>query len=356
MMGKKWLLLLGISAFFSGAIGFETIKADSSAQSSKFNTEDVVNNTSQAKSELETTITNQLDNVSAEKITDNTSQSAEKSRINNNQVNDTTVLQKDTASTNMSSALVENNGSTVQYKKETSNISRERNSLSVNDGWYQDYIGYRYVKKDGTLMTSKDAHSNGWNYVNGIPYVFTSSGYLTTNDLVYIKGKYYYLDDNGHYLKNSWNKYFGTYYYHKVDGSAMTAEDAHSNGWNYVGGTPYVFTKMGDLRTNDLVKVKGKYYYLDNDGHYLSNTWKDTLWGDCYLTSDGSAVTLSRGWYYIGGQAYLFDDTGSVYKNTKITYKGRTYRFDQYGHYYKNKPYREWGANEFYGPDGALVV
>ena len=84
-MGKKWLLLLGISAFFSGAIGFENIKADSSAQSSKFNTEDVVNNTSQAKSELETTITNQLDNVSTEKITDNTSQSAEKSRINNNQ-------------------------------------------------------------------------------------------------------------------------------------------------------------------------------------------------------------------------------------------------------------------------------
>lgn len=30
-MGKKWLLLLGISAFFSGAIGFENIKADSSA-------------------------------------------------------------------------------------------------------------------------------------------------------------------------------------------------------------------------------------------------------------------------------------------------------------------------------------
>ena len=424
-MGKKWLLLLGISAFFSGAIGFENIKADSSAQSSKFNTEDVVNNTSQAKSELETTITNQLDNVSTEKITDNTSQSAEKSRINNNQVNDTTVLQKDTASTNMSSALVENNESTVQYKKETSNISRERNSLSVNDGWYQDYLGYRYVKKDGTLMTSKDAHSNGWNYVNGTPYifssmgylqtndlvkvkgkyyyldsnghylknrwhnylntyyyhkadgsvmtsedaysngwnyvggtpyVFSSMGYLQTNDLVKVKGKYYYLDSNGHYLKNRWHNYLGVYYYHKADGSAMTAEDAHSNGWNYVGGTPYIFNSMGYLQTSDLVKVKGKYYYLDNDGHYLSNTWKDTFLGDYYLTSDGSAVTLSKGWYYIGGQAYLFDDTGSVYKDTKITYKGRTYRFDQYGHYYKNKPYREWGANEFYGPDGALVV
>ncbi|MGI1827993.1 hypothetical protein ACRPK3_08085, partial [Ligilactobacillus salivarius] len=241
-MDKKWLLLLGVSAFFSSLISFGTIKADNNAQSSKFNTENVVNNASQAKSELKTNSTNQLGWVSTENIADNTSQSTEESRVNNNQVNDTTVLQKDTTSTNMSSALVENNESTVQYKKETSNISRERNSLSVNDGWYQDYLGYRYVKKDGTLMTSKDAHSNGWNYVNGIPYVFTSSGYLTTNDLVYIKGKYYYLDDNGHYLKNSWNKYFSTYYYHKADGSAMTAEDAHSNGWNYVGGTPYVFT------------------------------------------------------------------------------------------------------------------
>ena len=114
-MGKKWLLLLGISAFFSGAIGFETIKADSNAQSSKFSTEDVVNNANQAKSELKTNSTNQLGWVSTENIADNTSQSTEESRVNNNQVNDTTVLQKDTTSTNMSSTLVENNESTVQY-------------------------------------------------------------------------------------------------------------------------------------------------------------------------------------------------------------------------------------------------
>lgn len=46
--------IVGSISIFSSLISFGTIKADNNTQSSKFNTENVVNNASQAKSELET--------------------------------------------------------------------------------------------------------------------------------------------------------------------------------------------------------------------------------------------------------------------------------------------------------------
>ena len=160
-----------------------------------------------------------------------------------------------------------------------SNFLKESKVATNNYGWHESYGTWYYLKPDGTKVTKKDAHSNGWVYIGGTPYIFDDWGELKTDTRKDVNGKWYYLDKKGHYIKNQW--YNNSYY--KADGSAVTSDDAHSNGWVYIGGAPYVFDINGYLWTDIRTEVNGKWYYLDKDGHYVRNKWV----GSYYYGQDG---------------------------------------------------------------------
>ena len=222
-------------------------------------------------------------------------------------------------------------------------------------GWYKQYGSYYYLMANGKKLTSSDAHSNGWVYVNMVPYQFDSDGRLLTNTRVNVKGKYYYLDNDGHYYNRGWYGEWYSQHYYKKDGSEVTSADANKNGWVYIGGAPYIFSDDGYLQINRRINVQGKYYYLDNDGHYYNKGWLGEGYSRCYYKKDGSAVTSAdadrSGWVYLDKKAYLFDEDGYLITDRQVMVHNRYYYVDENGNYVRN----QWIGTDYYGSNGALV-
>ena len=79
------------------------------------------------------------------------------------------------------------------------------------------------------------------------------------------------MDEDGNYFNKGWLKLYDGYHYYNKDGSAITSANRHNNGWNYVGNYAYLFDSDGTLITSNKCEVKGRYYYLDEDGNYVRN-------------------------------------------------------------------------------------
>ena len=253
----------------------------------------------------------------------------------------------------------------------TENINNEATSDDVsnyvihksavwNGGWGNQSGTWYYIKSDGNKMTSNDARSNGWEYVNGVPYLFDQEGHLLTDTKQLVRGKYYILDENGSYRHNTWYKHYGIYYYLKADGSAVTSFDQRQNGWEYVNGVPYLFDQEGHLLTDTKQLVRGKYYILDENGSYRHNTWYKYYGTYHYLKADGSAVTSfdqrQNGWEYVNGVPYLFDQEGHLLTDTKQLVRGKYYILDENGSYRRNKWYKRYGIYYYLKQDGSAVT
>ena len=224
-----------------------------------------------------------------------------------------------------------------------------------NKGWLGKDYSQHYYKKDGSEVTSADANKNGWVYIDGAPYIFSDDGYLRINARINVQGKYYYLDNDGHYYNKGWLGKDYSQHYYKKDGSEVTSADANKNGWVYIGGAPYIFSDDGYLQIDTTVAVRGKYYYLDNDGHYYNKGWFGSKYSRRYYKKDGSAVTSAdadrSGWVYLDKKAYLFDEDGYLITDRQVMVHNRYYYVDENGNYVRN----QWIGTDYYGSNGALV-
>ena len=104
-------------------------------------------------------------------------------------------------------------------------------------------------------------------------------------------------------MENGWKSYNGEWYYYQ-------------SGKPYTGWVGAYYVKDGKMVCNDIVVSNKKYYYLGEDGAYLTNAWIDDTYGKGYVKSDGTKVVSS--WWNIDGKLYYFDWRGKLATNNSI--------------------------------------
>ena len=101
--------------------------------------------------------------------------------------------------------------------------------------------------------------------INGIPYLFNSSGILKVNGVVKITGKYYLADENGIPVKTpGWILKNGSWYYVQSDGSLYQGilEDG--------GYTYYMNPRM--VTNSEREVIGDRIYNIDANGHATTAT------------------------------------------------------------------------------------
>lgn len=123
-----------------------------------------------------------------------------------------------------------------------------------------------------------------------------------------------------------WDNSTGVWRYLDNNGDAVT------DTWKSANGNWFYLDSDGVMATNQLIEDnnnnKTRYYYVDQYGAMVTNTWKAVAMDD----SDSSDLNAEYWWYYFGsdGKAYTSEDdlTTSEIK----TINGLKYAFDSEGH------------------------
>lgn len=123
-----------------------------------------------------------------------------------------------------------------------------------------------------------------------------------------------------------WDNSTGVWRYLDNNGDAVT------DTWKSANGNWFYLDSDGVMATNQLIEDnnnnKTRYYYVDQYGAMVTNTWKAVAMDD----SDSSDLDAEYWWYYFGsdGKAYTSEDdlTTSEIK----TINGLKYAFDSEGH------------------------
>lgn len=123
-----------------------------------------------------------------------------------------------------------------------------------------------------------------------------------------------------------WDNSTGAWQWIGNDGVAVVDTWKQANGnWFYLGSD-------GNMVTNALVEdesgTKTRYYYVDQYGAMVTNTWKAVAMDD----DENSDLDAEYWWYYFGsdGKAYTSSDT--LTKSEIKTINGLKYAFDDEGH------------------------
>ena len=184
------------------------------------------------------------------------------------------------------------NGKTVYYLlgNDGARITKKgwhQVKYSYFDKWsgkVESYKSWYYVKKDGTVQT-------GWKKIKGKYYYFGYAGsmyYSTSVEMFDENGdvtKVYVVDKNGARItKKGW------------------ATVKHTWSYNYGSGTTidkckysYYLNKDGTAVINRLKKIKGKYYYFNDDGIMRTNsTYVDYKAGIRYYFGKSGACTRTE--------------------------------------------------------------
>lgn len=125
-------------------------------------------------------------------------------------------------------------------------------------------------------------------------------------------------------------------------------------GWHKVNGYWYYFGSDGIYLRNTSVKsANGLYdYYLDKNGHWLTNRWQSNKYGIYYVGSD-KVATLSE-IQGDGGDLYFVDQNGFVVVNQWIYYNDTWNYFLSNGK--KCKFIANYGDHSYaFNSDGTLV-
>jgi glucan-binding YG repeat protein len=123
-----------------------------------------------------------------------------------------------------------------------------------------------------------------------------------------------------------WDNSTGVWRYLDNNGDAVT------DTWKSANGNWFYLDSDGVMATNQLIEDnnnnKTRYYYVDQYGAMVTNTWKAVAMDD----TDSSDLNAEYWWYYFGsdGKAYTSEDdlTTSEIK----TINGLKYAFDSEGH------------------------
>lgn len=177
--------------------------------------------------------------------------------------------------------------------------------------------------------------------INGSVYVFRADGSLVKEGWVYALNQWYFVDKYTHTAARYELKVVdGIRYYFDNNGvmqvgpvnvpttgeySLFTESGARvESGWSNFRGTWY-YSAHGRILTNRWLWNGGNYYYLDNDGKMLANTvfedWRD---GKTYLLGSSGAM-LKNGWHKVKGYWYFLNNDGSA--KTGWLLQGKTWYY-----------------------------
>lgn len=284
--------------------------------------------------------------------------------------------------------------------------------------WKKTAKGTRYYVSGQKYVT-------GFKRIKGSWYYFNKKGYLQKSGFTRIGGKryflhkktgvrmtdcwfrvgkyYYYADEDGVMQKNRWigNYYVKSNYRRAFGWLELDGERYYLNpgtgkktvGLKTIDGKKYYFDKTGVMEKNKWIKVKKKYYYLQEDGSAATDTWVgeyrvgadgartgETLQPGL-VTTDGKTYYLGEslekisGWiqadestYYFGGEdaaaltglqeidgsTYYFDENGAMQTGWQEIDK-ITYYFDELGIMVKNNSLLIDGVSCTFGEDGACL-
>lgn len=125
-----------------------------------------------------------------------------------------------------------------------------------------------------------------------------------------------------------WDNSTGAWRYLNNDGTEVVDE------WKSANGNWFYLDSDGVMATDKLIedtsssKGKTKYYYVDQYGAMVKNTWKAVA-----MDGDDDELDAEYWWYYFGndGKAYTTDST-ELTKNKLKTINGLKYAFNEDGH------------------------
>ena len=123
-----------------------------------------------------------------------------------------------------------------------------------------------------------------------------------------------------------WDNSTGAWRYLNNDGTEVVDEWKSANGnWFYLDSDGVMAT---DKLIEDESGSKTKYYYVDQYGAMVKNTWKAVAMDD-----DADDLDAEYWWYYFGndGKAYTTDST-KLSKSKLKTINGLKYAFNEEGH------------------------
>lgn len=126
-----------------------------------------------------------------------------------------------------------------------------------------------------------------------------------------------------------WDNSTGAWRYLNNDGTEVIDEWKSANGnWFYLDSDGVMATDK--LIEDQTTSGKTKYYYVDQYGAMVKNTWKAVAMDD----DDDSDLDAEYWWYYFGndGKAYTTDSGKELTKNKVKTINGLKYGFDSEGH------------------------
>lgn len=125
-----------------------------------------------------------------------------------------------------------------------------------------------------------------------------------------------------------WDNSTGEWQWLDNDGNAVTDTWKSANGnWFYLGSDGNMVT---DSLIEDTKESKTRYYYVDQYGAMVTNTWKAVAMDSDYNTD----LDAEYWWYYFGsdGKAYTTDADKDLTKTRIKTINGLKYGFDEEGH------------------------
>lgn len=125
-----------------------------------------------------------------------------------------------------------------------------------------------------------------------------------------------------------WDNSTGAWRYLNNDGTEVVDEWKSANGnWFYLDSDGVMAT---DKLIEDESGSKTKYYYVDQYGAMVKNTWKAVAMDD----DDNTDLDAEYWWYYFGndGKAYTTESDSELSKNKIKTINGLKYAFDEEGH------------------------
>lgn len=125
-----------------------------------------------------------------------------------------------------------------------------------------------------------------------------------------------------------WDNSTGEWQWLDNDGNAVTDTWKSANGnWFYLGSDGNMVT---DSLIEDTKESKTRYYYVDQYGAMVKNTWKAVAMDSDYNTD----IDAEYWWYYFGsdGKAYTTDADKPLSKARIKTINGLKYAFDEEGH------------------------
>ena len=126
-----------------------------------------------------------------------------------------------------------------------------------------------------------------------------------------------------------WDNSTGAWRYLNNDGTEVVDEWKSANGnWFYLDSDGVMATDK--LIEDQSTSGKTKYYYVDQYGAMVKNTWKAVAMDD----DDNTDLDAEYWWYYFGsdGKAYTTDNGKELTKSKVKTINGLKYAFDDEGH------------------------